>query len=216
MIDFSRIAALGTAHLSDACRAIGRPVAIAGERLRPIVPFSRLAGRAVTMRVSLADGPLDYVDQAVREFEAGRSVPSAVLVIRNDVPGYDSLGAFDGRLAVAGGYVGCVTDGAVRDTADLAQILPVFATSIRPDCLRIADLPGGRSIRLELGVPIDVAGAPIRPGDVVVADNDGVIAFASGGLEEVVAAAAATREWERERLARLDSGAPLRDLLRPP
>jgi regulator of RNase E activity RraA len=215
MTEIERLAELGTAHLSDACRAIDVPVAIAGERLRPLVPFSRLAGHAVTVRFVLLEGSFDDRDQAVRQFEAARDVESPVLVIRNEVPGYDSLGAFDARLALASGFVGCVTDGAIRDTAQLARLLPVFATSIRPDCIRLADLPAGTAIRRDMGGTVEIAGAAVNEGDVIVADNDGLIGFPAARLADVVAGAEAIHAMERDRVARFEAGASLREVLGP-
>ena len=120
---------------------------LAGEHLRPVAAGMRLAGTAVTLRLSAVPGARSYHEGARRQFALGRSVPGAVMVIRNEVAGFDTVGAFDAHLARASGYVGYLCDGPVRDTDALRELgLPVFATGVRADCIRLSDLPSGSSI----------------------------------------------------------------------
>jgi regulator of RNase E activity RraA len=210
-----RLHDLGTAHTSDACRQLGIEYGLAAPHLRPIGLGMRLAGSAVTMRVHLAPGPSRVREDARRQFALGRSVPQAVLVVRNEIPGYDTVGAFDARLAMASGYRGYVTDGSVRDTDALRALgLPVFATAVRPDCIREADLPDGQVIAFEFGRPIEVAGLRVEPGMVVVADGDGVLTFAADRLEAVADAAEGIAIREAELIAKLESGDTVDELLR--
>jgi regulator of RNase E activity RraA len=212
---FDALHELGVAHVTDACRALGVPYQLADDRLRRIVPDAHLAGIALTLRLYLAKGARPYVDQAIEQFERGASIDHATLVVRNEVPGFDTLGSFDARLARAAGYRGYVVEGPVRDTDALARLgFPVFATAIRADCIRRSDLPVGVGVAFEFASPIDVAGMTVATGMVVVADGDGVVTFASGRLGEIVESAAAIANNEQRLVAILDGGARVAEVLR--
>ena len=175
------------ADLADGCRQRGLQVRVADATLRPAVALSRLAGTAVTLRLYLAEGPVDYNEAMARVYELGRTRFRAVLVARNEVPRFTSMGSGGSRVARAHGYVGCVVGGPIRDTQELPEIdFPVFGTAICPDSVPVDRMPGGKSIHFELGTPVDIAGITIRPGDAVVGDNDGLIAVDPGDLEAVL------------------------------
>ena len=91
---------------------------------------------------------------------------------------------------------------------------PVFATSVRADCVRLSDLPGGTSIAFDFESPIEVGGMHVWTGVVVVADGDGVMTFAREHLEDVVEAAVELVNGEGRFLALLDAGATVEDVLR--
>jgi regulator of RNase E activity RraA len=212
---FDLLAQLGVAHVTDACRALGVVYELADERMRQIVPGTRLAGTALTLRLHLARGAPPYTEGAIQQFEHAAEIDHPVLVVRNDVPGFDTLGSFDARLARAAGYQGYVVDGPVRDTDALAKLrFPTFATSVRADCIRLTDLPEGVGIGFDFASSIEVAGMSETCGMIVVADGDGVMAFAADRLTEVVDAAAALANREARLMAMLDGGASVRDVLR--
>lgn len=140
--------------------------------------------------------------------------PGDVLVV--DGAGETShalLGGLMRLAALARGLAGIVVDGAVRDTAEWAEgELPVFARghSHRGPS---KDGPG------EINVPVACAGLAVSPGDVVVGDGDGVVAFAPDRLPDVLAAVRekAAQEEEQQahhRASRLDPTLLARDLER--
>lgn len=185
-----RIRKLKVADLADGCRQLGFAGRVAGPTLRPAVPLSRLAGTAVTVRLYVAEGPYDYTRQMAQVYELGRSVPRAVLVQRNEVPGLVSMGSTGARIAAAHGYVGGVVSGPIRDTEELAALgFPLFGTALRAESILVTGTPPGTSIHFEFGRPVEVAGIIIAPGDAVVGDNDGLIAIEPERLETVVAEA---------------------------
>src|SRR5262245_59301216 len=94
-----RIQRLKVADLADGCRQLGSPGRVADPSLRPAVPMSRLAGTAVPVRLYLAPGFCDYNLSMARVYDLGRSVPRAVLVQRNDVPGFVSMGSGGATMA---------------------------------------------------------------------------------------------------------------------
>jgi 4-hydroxy-4-methyl-2-oxoglutarate aldolase len=198
--------------LSDAHRMLGFECRVADAALRPAVPFSRLVGTAVTLREYLGDGESNYIEQVTEMYDRGRSVPRAVLVIRNEVPGFTCMGSGGARVSLAHGYVGSVVDGAIRDTQEMPDLdFPLYGTSVRPHSILIDQVPPGKSIYFELGVPVEIAGISITPGDIIVSDNDGLMAIAPAHLEAVVAEAEKITSLEGRLFARLATGMTFRE-----
>lgn len=210
----TRIGRLKVADLADGCRQLGFRAAAAGPSLRPGVPFSRLCGTAVTARLFIAPGTLDYNEQMARLYDLGRSVFQGVIVQRNDVPGFTSMGSGGARVARAHGYTGCIVHGPIRDTEELQDLgFPVFGTGLRPDSILVNQVPPGYSIHLDLGGRIEVAGMFVSPGDIVVGDNDGVIAIPPDRLAEVVNEAEAIIALEQRIFAQLDRGMTFHEII---
>jgi regulator of RNase E activity RraA len=148
------------------------------EKIRPLAPDGLVVGTAITVR--LPDGDLDALVPAVDLLEAGD-----VLVI--DHGGRESLacwGELTSLAALQRGCVGVIVDGSVANVAELRRHgLPTFARGV-------AAL-GGR--RLGRGGSVNVAvqcgGVAVHPGDLVVADDDGVVIIPPARLDEVAALA---------------------------
>lgn len=202
-----RISALKVADLADGCRHLGFRGSVAGAALRPGVPFSRLCGTAVTARLFIAPGDIDYNEQMACLYDLGRSVFQGVMVERNDVPGFTSMGSGGARVARAHGYVGCVVHGPIRDTEELRELaFPVFGTGLCPDSILVNQVPSGYAIHIELNGRIEVAGMYVSPGDIIIGDNDGVITIPPDRLADVVAEAEAIIALEQRIFAQLDRG----------
>ncbi len=210
-----RVARLKVADLADACRDLGFVVQLAGTRLRPAIPFSRLCGAAITCRVYVAPGEgEDFEDEWERLMDLGRSAFRAVLVYLNEASDSASMGSGGARVGLAHGYVGCVMGGGIRDTEELRDVaFPVFGTVVVPRGFRPSDVPVGSSVRLEAGEPVEIDGMLVRPGDVVVGDNDGVIAIGPERIAAVVARAEAIVADEKELLAAIEQGVRLREFV---
>jgi 4-hydroxy-4-methyl-2-oxoglutarate aldolase len=154
-----RLARIHTGSLSDALGSIGA----LGTAVRPIVPGARVVGPAFT--VKCYPGSIITVHKALMEAPAG-----VVLVVDDEG---DTRGALWGEVmthqAMRQGLLGLVTDGPVRDTAEIVALgFPVFAASVTP---RV-----GTNRRVGFTqIPIACAGVPVHPGDIVVADADGVV-----------------------------------------
>ena len=102
-----------------------------------------------------------------------------------------------------------ITDGGVRDSAEVAGILPVFATAKNPAVL------GRRHVPWESDVAVACGNATVLPGDVIVADDDGAIVIPRDLAEEVVDAALAKETedgWVAEQVA---AGHPIEGLFPP-
>lgn len=213
---FARIEKLKVpvADLADGCRQLGGAGRVADAALRPAAPLSRLAGTAVTVRQYLAAGPCDYSQAMAQVYDLGRSVLRAVLVLRNEVPGFTSMGSGGARVAQAHGYAGCVVSGPIRDTQELPEIgFPLYGTAVRPESIRVDQTPPGQSIHFEIGQPVEVAGISIAPGDIVVADNDGLIAVEPQRIEAVLTEAEKIVALEHRLFAMLEKGLTFRECL---
>ena len=160
--DRGTVDALGELGTATVHEAIGRR-GFAGPHLRPIQQGVRLAGAAVT--VSSHPGDNLMIHAAVEVCAEGD-----LLVVVNTAP--STHGMFGELLAtslIARGVRGLVIDAGVRDTADLRRIgFPVWSRHVSVHGTVKAS-PGS------VNVPVAVDGVVIEPGDVVCADDDGVV-----------------------------------------
>jgi 4-hydroxy-4-methyl-2-oxoglutarate aldolase len=187
---FAELARLGTATIHEAA---GR-AAVVDLPLIQIVPGSRAAGPARTVRCGQDDNLM--VHAAVAEAQ-----PGEVLVLTMPEPAPVALvGELLATQAIGRGVAAMLVDGAVRDVEDLRELgLPIWARHVR---VRGAD----KLVRGTIGEPVEVAGATIRQGDLVVLDADGAVVVERERVEEVLAAAREREERERDKRAKLQAG----------
>jgi 4-hydroxy-4-methyl-2-oxoglutarate aldolase len=193
---FLELAELGTATVHEAA---GR-AAVVDAPLIQIVPGSRAAGPARTVRCGQNDNLM--VHAAVAEAQ-----PGEVLVLTMPEPAPVALvGDLLATQAQGRGVAALLVDAAVRDVEELRELgLPIWARHVR---VQGADkrTPGA------IGDPVEVAGATIRQGDVVVLDADGAVVVERERLDEVLAAARERADRERDKRAQLRAGALSYDL----
>jgi regulator of RNase E activity RraA len=197
---------LSTAILSDSCDAVGLRRQVLLERLAPLVPGSRAIGRARTTRFAPAfeadaDDPYREAIEAIDGLRAGQFA-----VIATDS---NNDSAFWGELfsaaAIGAGAVGVLTDGNLRDTDRVAALgFPAFSRSRRPIDFR------GRMRVVGQDVSVVVSGVRIDPGDLVMADDDGVVVVPRAHEDEVLALARERASGESTVLAELLAGESLR------
>src|SRR5256884_2468839 len=164
-------------------------------RIRPLTRETTLAGYAATVHCIEVDGPpVDSEDWYKGELEAVDALqPGDVMVVST------CRGCYWGELlATASRYRGArgiVVDGWTRDTLALIEMnFPTFVAGISPeDSL-------GRIEVDAVGVPIECGDVTVHPGDLVVADHDGVVVVPSALAQEVVALAEG--KVSRENLVR--------------
>jgi RraA family protein len=168
-----RLAEFPTAVISDAQRGLG----VVRPTIRSMVPGAKVVGPAHT--VKCYPGSIITVHKALLE-----ATPGEVLVVDGEG---DDRGALFGELmtlqAQANGIAGIVIDGPLRDRNAVADSgFPAFATCVTP---RV-----GTNRRVgETQVPISCGGAVVRPGDIVLGDDDGVVIVPVEQLEATVQAA---------------------------
>lgn len=140
----------------------------------------RLAGRAVTVQYLPKRGTGPKVPN---HYSVMRNIaqPGEVLVIAALGTPCWLLGENQAHVAMYRGLAGICVDGCVRDADEIAELpLPVFArgAGIRPYATHL-DLTG-------VNVPVSFAGAQIRPGDVIVADGDGMVVVPGDLAENIL------------------------------
>jgi 4-hydroxy-4-methyl-2-oxoglutarate aldolase len=160
-------------------------------------PAPRIAGPAFTVRCPAGDNLM--VHAAIY-----RAEPGSVIVVESGDLDYALAGGNVCAVAQRNGIAGFVLDGLIRDIGEVRAIeFPVFARGVIP-------IPGGKAAALPLNVPIRCGGVPVRAGDLVVADEDGIVVVPSESRDEVIAAAAEKEspqtldEWERAHRSRID------------
>jgi 4-hydroxy-4-methyl-2-oxoglutarate aldolase len=196
LTDVAKLALLGTATVHEAA---GR-APVVDVPLTQVVPGSRAAGPARTVRCAQDDNLM--VHAAVAEAERGE-----VLVVTMPEPRPVALvGELLATQAQARGVAALLVDAAVRDLEELRELgLPIWSRFVR---VRGAE----KNVPGSIGGPVEVGSALIRQGDAVVLDADGAVVVEQERVAEVLAAAQARAELEREKRAKLQAGAVSYDL----
>lgn len=152
-----------------------------------IVPVGKgqLLGPAFTVRVPQGDNLM---------FHAAMDLAKPGDVIMIDAGGFEDRSIFGELMATyckSRGIAGIVCDGAIRDSGALAEMenFPVYARSATPNG-PYKNGPG------EINVPVTVGGKIVRPGDIIVGDEDGVIIIPQEIAAEIAAATLAVEEKE--------------------
>ena len=188
-----RLAAIDVSALSDADKTL--PVMEPG--IRAMLPDVRMAGPAFTV---VAEADHLPVFAALDAAAAGD-----VLVIVTGGAGVAVCGELFATEARRRGLAGIVVDGLVRDLQGLrANGLPVFARGSTPRSgTTVSRAPAGQTVRC--------GGVEVAPGDIVFADDDGVLVAPAERIAAALEAAEAITRFERATLAALARGERLHD-----
>jgi len=172
------------------------------EKIRPLFPGVRVLGTAVTVR--LAQGDLAPTVAAVDLLR-----PGDVLVI--DHAGFTSeacWGELTSMAALARGCTGVIVDGAVTNVREIeAHKLPTFARAVTAKGSRRR--PAGGNVN----VPIQCGGVAVHPGDLVVADDDGIVIVPPPRLAEIAETARGALARAPFARAWLQKGGLLKDIV---
>jgi len=168
------------ASVSDAIEQLYGQRMYLSHRMQPLFA-TRFAGFALTVRMEkqekadshAVDGMLEAIDRGAQDSVYVMSIEGGA-----DIAG---MGGLMGTAMQARDFSGAIIDGAVRDTAYLKKIgFPVYATGITPATLV------GHYRCAGTQVPVTIDGVAIHPGDIVTADNDGVVIVPRAHAVEVL------------------------------
>jgi 4-hydroxy-4-methyl-2-oxoglutarate aldolase len=156
--------------------------------LRPMVSRFSFAGPAITVR---AHG----IDSAIVHYAIDIAEPGDVIIV--DRLGDMRYACWGGGVSLAAhvtGVVGAVVDGVLTDRLEIEDLhFPVFGRGISPLTTRAPGLTG------ELNVPIRCGGITVRPGDIVLADDDGVVVLPPERVPDIVAVCLPRERAAKER-----------------
>ncbi len=172
------------ASVSDAIEQILHKRMYMTHRMQPIFT-TKFAGFARTVQLKKDEGNNDpgALNGMLEAIDQGATDSVYVMVVEDgdDIAG---MGGLMGTAMSVRGYSGAVIDGGVRDVAYLRKIgFPVFATGIVPSTSVHHYRFGGAQI------PLVCNGVPVNPGDIVVADSDGVAVVPKGNSQAVLSLA---------------------------
>ena len=162
---------------------------------------AKIVGPACTLKlVAVGEADESPVLGTLRAVQSGRA--GDVLVIdhdgRMDVNSYGGVAGFTTRH---NGLVGCVIDGVTRDIDEYKELnLPVYGRGFIQQSLRNRCACAGYQIEVQLG------GVPVRPGDLIVADENGICVVPTDRLEEVLGFAQLFKSIEDKIIEEVRSG----------
>ena len=187
-------------NVSDALDRMGIEGSTQG--VLPIYTCAKIAGPAATLKYIPYSAAEESTVLGTLKAIVHGGAGSVLVVDASDNPFVNSLGGVAGATAKHYGLAGCVTDGVVRDVDEYKVYgLPVYARGIAQQSVR------GRSSCAGYGIPVKLSGVPVRPGDFILADENGTVVIPMEYVSEVLAFAQKVKATEEEVIAQIRAGA---------
>jgi 4-hydroxy-4-methyl-2-oxoglutarate aldolase len=169
--------------------------------IRPLWPeMPRVAGPAYPVRCAPGDNLMLHA-------AIYRAAPGSIIVVEAGDADYAVAGGNVCAVAQRRGIAAFIIDGVIRDLAEARRNrFPVFARGVSP-------IPGGKDVIDVLNGPVRCGGVQVTPGDVVIADEEGIVVVPAARLATVLAAAQARAAkdaaetldaWEAAHRARIE------------
>ena len=198
---------LYTAVLSDSLDELGYRSQAMRETLRPLSGKESFAGWARTMlcmdMYHVPPDPYAMEMEAVDSILPGEVVVVATAESKRNAPWGELLST----AATARGARGAIVDGLVRDVRKIEALgFPLFAAGIKPVDSK------GRGIVVDYNRPVECGGVQVNPGDLVVADFDGVVVVPAEAVPDIIRLATEKAALENNTRKELFEGAYLRDV----
>lgn len=144
----------------------------------------RISGPAFT--VEMVAGENLALHRAIYEAPVG-----SIIVAQSNTVDYSVIGGNVALIAKKRGITGFVIDGTVRDIAEIRENeVAIFGRGVLP-------MPGGKKNAVPVNVPITAGGISVNPGDIVVADEEGVVVIPKDKAQEIYEQTKANVEKER-------------------
>ncbi len=172
---------------------LGRGAAM-DSRIKGLSHGMKLVGPALTVKVPPTDNLM--IHKALTLVKPG----DVIVIDGGGDHSWALLGFLIVRTAMKLGVAGMIVDGAVRDAAEIRRVgFPLFAAGVSPNG-PFKEGPG------EINYPIQCGGQVVGPGDLIVADDDGVIVVKKELAPECITKVKGVMERENKRLAEIESG----------
>jgi regulator of RNase E activity RraA len=196
-----RLEKLATSNLADASDKVGIRGAVIG--IRPMYDCPRIVGRAVTIKITASGMLKSKYHLGVRAIDSASAGDIIVIDNRGDLNN-NCWGEILSMGAKMKGVSGVVVDGAARDIDACKEFgFPVYARGTVPITAR------GRIMEESFNEVIRIGDVQVRPGDVVMADINGVVIIPLEKLDEVLEAAEEIVKKEEAMVEELRKGVPI-------
>jgi 4-hydroxy-4-methyl-2-oxoglutarate aldolase len=194
----SRLEKLATTNIADAMDKVGIRGAVIG--IRPMYDCPKIIGRAVTIKITAAGAVASKYHLGVRAIDAASRGDVIIIDNRGDLNN-NCWGEILSMGSKMKGISGVVVDGAARDIDACREFgFAVYARGTVPITAR------GRIMEESFNEVIRVGDVQVSPGDIVMADINGVVIIPAGKVEEVLSAAETLLEKELAMIEELKNG----------
>lgn len=169
---------LSSSVLSDILDDMGIQGVVLG--YKPNLPKSKIFGRAKTLKIRRKheNEPMEGIYNALKTYKT--IVPGDIIVVENEVSDYAYFGELNANLAIRSGAAGALIGGKTRDSAEVEKLgFPVFSSGYA--CADVRN----RAVMESYNKNINFGGIEVSPGDLVLADQDGIV-FIPRAYEESV------------------------------
>jgi len=159
---------LSSATLSDILDDMGIQGVVLG--YKPNLPKSKIFGRAKTLKIrkKYDDEPMEGIYSALKSYQT--IVPGDVIVVENEVSDYAYFGELNANLAIRSGASGALIGGKTRDSIEVEKLgFPVYSSGYA--CADVRN----RAVMESYNKNINFDGIQVSPGDLVLADQDGIV-----------------------------------------